>query len=310
MCASYGVSETTICDALRLLAAEGLIETRTRAGTRVRPRPPIATGPRLVRSRRRTPAIRALAGPSTCSTSGSIGSRPTPNWRRCSSARSASGSSHGTSCSTRATRPPRCLSATLAGPTSLAPRSPTRSTSPGRGHRGAARQPRHPGRRDRGIVHDRHVDGVGGGDTTIVDFRIELDELTGVYMNAIRGIVTLVLHCKPSSDTEHTSRKPTAAPPGPHSKRSSTARPRSTRLISWTATAPAYEPTTASTSSQRDKTFPTSSRPAHGAGARRLNGAARLLSSPRLAAPGGALGGCGPEVGRHPLWLGRSAPRL
>lgn len=64
--------------------------------------------------------------------------------------------------------------------------------------------------------------------------------------------------------------------------------------------------TTAGTSSQWDKTFPTSSRPAHGAGARRLYGAARLLSSPRLAAPGG----CGHEVGRHPLWLARSAPRL
>lgn len=50
--------------------------------------------------------------------------------------------------------------------------------------------------------------------------------------------------------------------------------------------------------------------PAHGAGARRLCGAACLLSAPRLAAPGGALGGCGHEVGRHPLWLGRSAPRL
>src|SRR5690606_22856053 len=66
------------------------------------------------------------------------------------------------------------------------------------------------------------------------------------------------------------------------------------------------EATTASTSSQRDKTFPTSSRPAHGAGARRLCGAACLLSSPRLAAPGGALGGCGHEVG-EPLcgWGGR-----
>jgi hypothetical protein len=60
--------------------------------------------------------------------------------------------------------------------------------------------------------------------------------------------------------------------------------------------APTYEATTASASSQRDKTFPTSSRPAHGAGAGRPH-RPRLLSSPRLAAPGGALGGCGYEVG-------------
>ncbi|MFF9123145.1 GntR family transcriptional regulator [Streptomyces sp. NPDC014889] len=42
LCTEYGgVSETTIRNALRLLANEGLIETRARAGTRVRPRPPI-----------------------------------------------------------------------------------------------------------------------------------------------------------------------------------------------------------------------------------------------------------------------------
>lgn len=41
LCASYRVSETTIRNALRLLAGEGLIESRARAGTRVRPRPAI-----------------------------------------------------------------------------------------------------------------------------------------------------------------------------------------------------------------------------------------------------------------------------
>lgn len=42
LCREYGgVSETTIRNALRLLAGEGLIETRARAGTRVRPRPPV-----------------------------------------------------------------------------------------------------------------------------------------------------------------------------------------------------------------------------------------------------------------------------
>lgn len=41
LCREYGVSDTTIRNALRLLANEGLIETRARAGTRVRPRPPV-----------------------------------------------------------------------------------------------------------------------------------------------------------------------------------------------------------------------------------------------------------------------------
>jgi GntR family transcriptional regulator len=41
LCAAYRVSETTIRNALRLLSGEGLIETRARAGTRVRARPPI-----------------------------------------------------------------------------------------------------------------------------------------------------------------------------------------------------------------------------------------------------------------------------
>jgi GntR family transcriptional regulator len=39
--AAYGVSETTVRQALGLLRAEGLIETRARAGTRVLARPPI-----------------------------------------------------------------------------------------------------------------------------------------------------------------------------------------------------------------------------------------------------------------------------
>jgi GntR family transcriptional regulator len=41
LCAAYRVSETTIRNALRLLTGEGLIETRARAGTRVRQRPPV-----------------------------------------------------------------------------------------------------------------------------------------------------------------------------------------------------------------------------------------------------------------------------
>jgi len=41
LCVAYSVSETTIRSALRMLAGEGLIETRARAGTRVRPKPPI-----------------------------------------------------------------------------------------------------------------------------------------------------------------------------------------------------------------------------------------------------------------------------
>ncbi|MBE4790662.1 GntR family transcriptional regulator [Streptomyces sp. NE06-02F] len=54
LCREYGgVSETTIRNALRLLANEGLIETRARAGTRVRPRPPVH---RMVADRYRTTA--------------------------------------------------------------------------------------------------------------------------------------------------------------------------------------------------------------------------------------------------------------
>ena len=42
LCREYGdVSQTTIRNALALLRNEGLIETRARAGTRVRPRPPV-----------------------------------------------------------------------------------------------------------------------------------------------------------------------------------------------------------------------------------------------------------------------------
>ncbi|MFF3357127.1 GntR family transcriptional regulator [Streptomyces sp. NPDC002917] len=41
LCESYRVSDTTIRNALRLLRNEGLIETRARAGTIVRPRPPV-----------------------------------------------------------------------------------------------------------------------------------------------------------------------------------------------------------------------------------------------------------------------------
>lgn len=41
LCAEYRVSETTIRNAINLLRNEGLVETRARAGTRVRPRPPV-----------------------------------------------------------------------------------------------------------------------------------------------------------------------------------------------------------------------------------------------------------------------------
>lgn len=49
---AYGVSETTIRNALGVLRGEGLIETRTRAGTVVRERPPVH---RLAADRYRTP---------------------------------------------------------------------------------------------------------------------------------------------------------------------------------------------------------------------------------------------------------------
>nr|WSW71006.1 GntR family transcriptional regulator [Streptomyces sp. NBC_00995] len=41
LCEEYRVSDTTIRNALRLLRNEGLIETRARAGTTVRSRPPV-----------------------------------------------------------------------------------------------------------------------------------------------------------------------------------------------------------------------------------------------------------------------------
>lgn len=41
LCAEYGVSEAPVRAALKLLTNEGLIEGRARAGTRVRPRPPV-----------------------------------------------------------------------------------------------------------------------------------------------------------------------------------------------------------------------------------------------------------------------------
>ncbi|OKJ99730.1 GntR family transcriptional regulator [Streptomyces sp. CB03234] len=41
LCDAYGVSEATIRNALGLLRNEGVVESRARAGTRVRPRPPV-----------------------------------------------------------------------------------------------------------------------------------------------------------------------------------------------------------------------------------------------------------------------------
>ena len=55
--AAYEVSETTIRNALRMLTNEGLIESRARAGTRVRPRPPVHHMP--ADRYRSTPGVRS-----------------------------------------------------------------------------------------------------------------------------------------------------------------------------------------------------------------------------------------------------------
>jgi GntR family transcriptional regulator len=52
LCAEYGVSETTVRNAVGVLRGEGLVETRTRAGTVVRERPPVH---RLAADRYKTP---------------------------------------------------------------------------------------------------------------------------------------------------------------------------------------------------------------------------------------------------------------
>lgn len=59
---AYGVSEAPVRAALRMLTNEGLIESRARAGTRVRPRPPVH---RLAADRYRT---KPSAAPSTAFT--------------------------------------------------------------------------------------------------------------------------------------------------------------------------------------------------------------------------------------------------
>lgn len=59
LCEQYGVSATTVRNAVALLRTEGLVETRARAGTRVRQRPPVH---RLPADRYRTvPGARSTA---------------------------------------------------------------------------------------------------------------------------------------------------------------------------------------------------------------------------------------------------------
>lgn len=62
LCSEYGVSEAPVRAALRVLTGEGLIEGRARAGTRVRPRPPIH---RMAADRYRNKPGGALATPFT-----------------------------------------------------------------------------------------------------------------------------------------------------------------------------------------------------------------------------------------------------
>ncbi|CAM5625471.1 hypothetical protein STENM327S_02296 [Streptomyces tendae] len=87
---------------------------------------------------------------------------------------------------------------------------------------------------------------------------VEVDELTGVYKNTTRGIVALVFRCKPSGGTERTSSESTGpwsgVTPDEVSERMTRGLPRSGSWTPWTATAPTYGATTASASSQRDKT--------------------------------------------------------
>lgn len=62
LCQTYEVSETTARNAISVLRAEGLVETRARAGTRVRARPPVHRLPadryRITSGERATPFTR------------------------------------------------------------------------------------------------------------------------------------------------------------------------------------------------------------------------------------------------------------